>query len=198
MFDGFTLEHVDLGSERRSLGSGPIRRIVQPVKSATGSRHPRRLRGTDPRRGFVRRSFAFAPTRAAPLGFGLRCRRSRNRRMSYMRRPHHPRLGSIDADRVFLRAGLHRTREPRVRRGHLIGRSRVRRGARSSGHQPPFLEIPPMELGREPMRAPPGRPLLRVSQQGSLDELLLGQHGLLIGTRSSRTSVEVPGGAPRI
>ena len=85
-----------------------------------------------------------------------------------MRRPHHPRLGSIGADRVLLRAGLHRTGEPRVRRGHLIGRSRVRRGARSSGHQPPFLEIPPMELGREAIRAPLGRPLLCVSQQGSL------------------------------
>jgi len=46
-----------------------------------------------------------------------------------------------------------------------------------------------MELGREAIRAPLGRPLLRVSQQGSIDELLLGQHGLFIGMRRCRTSV---------
>ncbi len=162
------------------------------MKPATGSRHPRRLRGTDPRRGFVRRSFAFAPTLAAPLGFGLRRRRPRNRRVSCICRPHHQRLGSIGTGHVLLRTGLHRARHAGLRQDRLIVGGRVRRGARSRGHQPPFLEIPPMELGRESMRAPPCRTLLRVSQQGSLDELLLGQHGLLIGTRRSRTSVEVP------
>jgi len=40
-----------------------------------------------------------------------------------------------------------------------------------------------MEFGREAIRAPLGRPLLRVSQQGSLDEVLLGQHRLRIGIR---------------
>ena len=45
-----------------------------------------------------------------------------------------------------------------------------------------------MELGREAISAPLGRPLLCVSQQGSLRELLLGQHGLAIGRRTCRTS----------
>ena len=45
-----------------------------------------------------------------------------------------------------------------------------------------------MELGREAIRAPLGGPLLCVSQQGSLGELLLGQHRLAIGRRASRTS----------
>ena len=47
-----------------------------------------------------------------------------------------------------------------------------------------------MELGPEAIRAPLGRPLLRVSQQGRLDELLLGQHGVSIGIEEVRTSVQ--------
>jgi hypothetical protein len=172
----------------RALSATGIRRVVQPVEPATCRRHPGRLGRADRPRGIARWSFAFAETPVASLGFGLRCRRPRDRRVSCMRRPHHPRLGSIGADRVLLRPGLHRTGEPRVRRSHLIGRSRIRRGARSIGHQPPFLEVPPMELGREAIRAPLGRPLLCVSQQGSLRELLLGQHRLAIGRRASRTS----------
>ena len=163
------------------------------MKAATGSRHPGRLGRRDPRRGIVRRSLACATTRAPSLGFGLRCRRSRHRRVPCICRPHHLRLVPICLDRVFLRTGLHGARQARLRQ---IGRVCVRRAARSRGHQPPFLEVPPVELGREAMRPPLGRPLLRVSQQGSLDELLLGQHGLCIGTWRSRTSIG-PGGEVR-
>ena len=46
-----------------------------------------------------------------------------------------------------------------------------------------------MKLGSESIRAPLGRPLLCVSQQGSLGELLLGQHEIVIGPRRCRTSV---------
>jgi hypothetical protein len=176
-----------------ALSATRIRWIVESVEPAARRRHPRRLGRADQPPGIVRRSLAFASPRAACFGFGRRSGRPRNRRVSCMCRPHHPSLGSIGADRVLLRAGLHRTREPRVRRSHLIGRSRVRRGARSSGHQPPFLEVPPMELGREAIRAPLGRPLLCVSQQGSLGELLLGQHRLVIGRRTARTSVRAGG-----
>jgi hypothetical protein len=175
--------------DARSRSATGVRWIVESIEPATCSRHPRRFSRRDQPGGIVRRSLPFAATLAASLGFGLRGRRPGNRRVSCMCRPHHPSLGSIGADRLLLRAGLHRTREPRLRLGQLIGRSRVRRGARSSRHQPPFLEVSPMELGREAIRAPLGRPLLRISQQGSLDELLLGPHGLSIGIQRSRTSV---------
>src|SRR5687768_8113882 len=97
----------------------------------------------------------------------------------------------IGSDDVVLRGGVDGPRQHvRWRSVRSARQARVGGGLRPSGLQPPFLEVAPLELGGEPFRAPPGRLLLRVLQQGDFDELLLGyQHGVRIGIGPCKTSV---------
>jgi len=63
-------------------------------------------------------------------------------------------------------------------------------GARSGDPEPPFLLVASFEFGGEPLCTPRRRCLLRVSQQRSLNQVLLGeQHVMFIGTEPLPPSI---------
>ena len=165
--------------------------VLETVEPARRGRHPRDLRGRDRPRGVVRELASRFRRRSRP--------RSASGSSAGGRGTDACRTW-VPASPVATRRGR-RSRRPGPARGvdgpgergrfrDLEGR--VRRRVRPGRLDPPFLEVTAPELRREPIRAPLGRPLLGVPEQGGLDELLLGQHPIPIGIRCLRTSMPDP------
>jgi hypothetical protein len=174
--------------------------VVEAVQAPARGRHPRRLRRRDDRRGApFGESRTLASAAATTALFGFRRRRPRHGGVPRVPRSVQVQLRSACFHHALLDGGVNEPREHgRFLEVRLMRVARGVEAVRSGGPQPTFLLLAAFELGRESLRTPFGRRLLRVSQQGGLDPFLLGQqHGLSIGTEPLSASVsDVDPGSP--
>src|SRR5688500_4856068 len=169
-----------------------VPRVLEAVQPPARGRHPCRLRRRDHGRG-ARFGESRTPASAGPTTALFRSRRGRAPHGGVPRvlRSVQTQLLSAGSDHALLDGGVDEPREHGwFRDVRLIHGARGAEAVGPGGPQPAFFLLAACELASESLRAPLGRRLLRVTEQGGLDPLLLGpQHGLNIGTEPVSASV---------